>query len=57
MVRALSVEVAVTEDSALLGRLGEEAQRQLIRGLRGAALKGLNQGAGKFEGVHRGVPA
>ncbi|GAB5342255.1 hypothetical protein PFUM301598_07320 [Pseudomonas fluorescens] len=48
------IQVAVTEYNAVLGRLGKKAQGHLVRGLRGAALKGLDQCAGKFEGVHHG---
>ncbi len=51
------VQVAVSEDHALLGGLGEEAQGHLVGRLRGATLKGLDQGTGKFESVHHGVPA
>ena len=51
------VEVAITEHHTVLGALGEEAQRHLVRRLRSTLLKGLDQGAGEFEGVHHGVPA
>ncbi|CRM45857.1 hypothetical protein [Pseudomonas sp. 24 R 17] len=51
------VQVAVTEHNAVLGRLSEEAQSDLVRRLHGATLKGLDQRLGKFEGVHHGVPA
>ena len=51
------VEVAIAEHNVLLGGFGKEAQGHLVRGLRSATLKGLDQCAGKFEGVHHGVPA
>ncbi|CRM73716.1 hypothetical protein [Pseudomonas sp. 24 E 13] len=54
--RAL-VQVTVAEHHAVLGGLGQKAQGQAVRGLRGTALEGLDQSAGKFEGVHHGVPA
>lgn len=51
------VEIAIAEDHAFAIVLGEEAQRQALGLLDGAATQGLDQGGGKFEGVHHVFPA
>ncbi|MNN11902.1 hypothetical protein D3C81_1248770 [compost metagenome] len=52
--RAL-VEVPIAEHRLLAGGVGEKAQGNLVRGLRGALRQGLDQREREFEGVRHGV--
>ncbi|MNO62583.1 hypothetical protein D3C76_532610 [compost metagenome] len=49
------VEVPVAEHGLLTGRVGEKAQGNPVRGLRGALRQGLDQREREFEGVRHGV--
>ncbi|RMS11578.1 hypothetical protein ALP75_200995 [Pseudomonas syringae pv. actinidiae] len=51
------VQITVGQHQPLGFLVGEKAQGQPIRRLRGATLKGLSQGVGEFKRIHDGVPA
>ncbi|GJB84715.1 hypothetical protein KAM380_091800 [Aeromonas caviae] len=49
------VEVPVAEHGLLAGSVGQKAQGDFVRGLRGALRQGLDQREREFEGVRHGV--